>query len=105
MTCDDRDDWEAVGRSLLADRLFNAHAGVSEAFAQLQTASCGGEDLTTEDVREARRALDQAHYVLEDEVVPIVPGVESWERAPSYVPYRNLRQWATPGEGDEETES
>ena len=90
--------WDVLGRRLLATNLFEAQDDVGEAFFQLQEGAKNGEALTTEQVEEARDALEAARYLLETSVVPLVDGVEPWERRPRHTPHSKLREWAPAGE-------
>lgn len=90
---DPGDTWEAIGRALLASALADGRGDVDDAVDALERACRRDEPLDAEDVRHARNAIHRLQCVLEDDLAPVVDGVESWEQPPE-TNYGVLREWA-----------
>lgn len=101
MSCEPADPWEDVGRRLLAGELGEAQARLQDALVGLESAAVAGEEISDDDVREARHALALAERLVEESVVPVAVGVDPWERPPE-APFSARRAWARPEGGGEE---
>jgi len=84
---DDRGDlWVRVGRKAVARELDGARHDVDTALHDVAVDTMyHGEDPTPEQVRAARRALNEARARLEESVAPAA-GVEPWGDPPADVP-------------------
>lgn len=84
-TSDPSEVWAEIGRQLLRSELAEARAGVEDAFHRIEESLYGdydGEgqysgDLTEEDLRELRQALNHARRQVEERVAPVAGG-EPW---------------------------
>lgn len=89
---DDTTDWEAIARDSAATLLLQAVADVDETSHRVEHRLRGNanERLTADDVRAARSALYELEQTLEENVVPAVDGVESYESSAQHVPFGAL---------------
>jgi len=92
MTDEDMPTWEAIAREAVAEDLRGRSNDVEAALFDLAETFQFGEEPTPDQVLNARRALDQARRVLEDRVVPVVDGVEPWDRPIMCMPYGAVRE-------------
>jgi len=84
------DVWAEVGRDLLRSELAEARAEVEDTFRRIEDALYGGYDgegkysgeLTEEDLRELREALNRARYCVEQRVAPVAGGKPWGDRLP-----------------------
>lgn len=90
---DGDDPWEKTARQLAHRALFLARENVAEATENLEMKMMDDEEITKEDVRDARNAISELQNLLEADVVPVVDGVEPWDGAFQLVPYGSL--WDT----------
>ncbi|SDD79871.1 hypothetical protein [Natrinema hispanicum] len=89
---DETADWEAIARNSAATLLRQALADVEKSTGRVEhrLRGHGRERLTADDVREARRALYELEQTLEENVVPAVDGVESYESSAQHIPFGEL---------------
>lgn len=86
-TCD---VWAEVGRDLLCGELAEARAEVEDTFRRIEDALYGDLDgegqysgeLTEEDLRELREALNRARHCVENRVAPVAGGEPWGDRLP-----------------------
>lgn len=76
-------DWERAARKALSSQLFKSGENIRGAVGSLEMAVWGHDDrtLTEDDIEAARDALYDLQRLIEDDLVPIVDGVEPYERA------------------------
>jgi len=73
-----RDLWDRIGREVAANQLEDCEREVSDAlYAIVKAMAFHGDDPTPEQVRNARVALNQARYTLEESIAPAA-GCEQW---------------------------
>lgn len=88
----DGDQWEQAGRRAAAMTLQTARHDAEDALEDLATDTmCRGDDPTPEQVRQARRSLNELRRVLEEYVAPAA-GCEPWGQPVPDVPYYRLRE-------------
>ncbi|KOX92138.1 hypothetical protein [Halorubrum tropicale] len=83
--------WEAGGRRMLQSRAGMLRSQITDAFYDVEEAARSGEEITEEEVRELRSALNQARIHVEEELAPIA-GVESFGGPLPMFPNRALRE-------------
>lgn len=66
--------WGHVGRSAVVDRITRDQAAVVETFEAVAAKIRRGESLSEDDVESARRAVEEAEYMLDDILEPIARG-------------------------------
>lgn len=81
-------DWEALARSSIRTQLYGALMDTEEAVSTVQYRFSGHADdeLTADDVRDARNTIAELECVLEESVAPAVDGVEPYESAGEHIP-------------------
>lgn len=79
--------WEHVGRTAVAGELGEARHDVDGSFRDLASTLRGGEELTEQQVRDARVALNQARRVLEEHVATVADGAGAWGDPVPSMPY------------------
>lgn len=80
------DDWERVGRRLLAEQLRDVQVDLENEFQRIATGLEAGEDVTSEDVTDLRRALYRAERTVEDSLADAVDGASPWADDSPYRP-------------------
>jgi hypothetical protein len=101
---DGADRWDRAGRAAVADVLERARGDLDGVAWDLVDDLMGGEDPTPEQVRQARRNLNEFYLVLERFVAPAA-GLESWGGELPDIPYGPAREHYGPKgdpEGDDE---
>lgn len=88
---DRRDLWDSIGRKAAAEQLEDSEYEVADTLrAIIETMSYDGDDPTPEQVRDARVALNQARYTLEESIAPAA-GCEQWGDPLPEMPVRRLQ--------------
>lgn len=84
--------WETVARDAVSEDLRMRADDVRAALYELADVLWRGDEPTSEDVRQARQALDRAHAVVEDRAALVVDGVEPWGQPVMTMPYGAARE-------------
>lgn len=76
-------DWEKAARSALTTLLGSRKQDIAGALGRMENHMWGlnGSHLTPDDIREFRNALYNCQRLVEEDIVPLVDGVDPYERA------------------------
>lgn len=86
---DDNTKWETVGRRAVSTQLNEARFDVEGTLRGLAGDLRDGKDIDPSDVREARKALNRAQRILEEQVAPVA-GAEVWGEPTPDIPMGRL---------------
>jgi len=85
-------DYEHLARGNAAALLHQGRVDTEEAITRIEDLlyCTGAGTVTADDVLEARAAIAELEQTLEENVVPLVDGVESYERSGAHLPYSRV---------------
>lgn len=89
-------DYEQHARDSAAALLSQSRIDAEESMHHIEQLlhSTGNGELTADEIVEIRGALYELEQTLEESVVPLVDGVESYEQSGHYIPYSRIDELA-----------
>lgn len=84
--------WEEVGRRVLSVYIHEQLEGVESATYHLMVQIAGDDEVSPTAVRDVRQAIFDLLTVFEEDVTPVVDGVEPYGDTAGYLPISVLRE-------------